>query len=93
MIAAHSASGAFAYLPVRFPEPIKAVTYFDEGTGEISTAMECNLEAMRASRAFLNQWSANADGYDGYVRDGLQPWSDQLDSVHAILDGILKVEH
>jgi len=93
MIATHSASGALAYLPVRFPELIKAVTYFDVGMGEISTAMECDLEAMRASRAFLNQWSANADGYDGYVRDGLQPWSDQLDRVHAILDGILKVKH
>jgi hypothetical protein len=93
MIATHSASGAFAYLPVKFPELIKAVTYFDVGMGEISTAMECDLEAMRASQAFLNQWSANADGYDGYVRDGLKPWSDQLDRVHAIVDGMLKVAH
>jgi hypothetical protein len=89
----HSASGAFAYLPVKFPELIKAVTYFDVGMGEISTAMECDLEAMRASQAFLNQWSANADGSDGYVSDGLQPWSNQLDRVHAIVDGMLKVEH
>jgi hypothetical protein len=93
MIATHSASGSLVYLPARFPELIEAVAYFDAEMGEISTAMTCDLQAMRVNREFLNQWSANADGYDGYVRDGLQPWSDQLGKVHAILDGMLQVEH
>lgn len=93
MITAHSASGSFTYTPARFPELIKAVTYFDTDLGEVRVAMECDLKAMRASQEFLNHWSANADGYDGYVRDGLKPWSDQLDRVHAIVDGVLKVQH
>lgn len=93
MITAHSASGSFAYMPAKFPGLIKAVSYFDTDKNEIRTAMECDLKAMRASQEFLNQWSANADGYDGYVRDGLRPWSDQLDRVHAMVDGVLAVEH
>lgn len=94
MIATHSASGFLVYLPARFPELIEAVTYFDAAMGEIGTAMKCDLQAMRLSREFLNQWSANADGYyDGYVRDGLQPWSDQLERVHAIVDRVSQVQH
>jgi len=93
MIAAHSASGSFTYMPAKFPDLIKAVSYFDTDAGEVRAAMECDLEAMRASQEFLNHWSANADGYDGYVRDGLKPWSDQLDRVHAMVDGVLAVEH
>jgi hypothetical protein len=94
MIATHSASGFLVYLPARFPELIEAVTYFDAAMGEIGTAMKCDLQAMRLNREFLNQWSANADGYyDGYVRDGLQPWSDQLERVHAIVDRVSQVQH
>ncbi|HKJ18223.1 MAG TPA: hypothetical protein VJ984_12790 [Xanthomonadales bacterium] len=33
------------------------------------------------------------DGCDAYIRDGLKPWSDQFDTVHAMVDGILGITH
>jgi hypothetical protein len=48
---------------------------------------------MRASPAFLNQFSYNADTYDVFIRDGLQPWNEQFSRVHAILDEALGIEH
>jgi len=48
---------------------------------------------MRANQPFLNQFSANADGYDAYIRDGLKPWSLQFDRVHEFVDRELGIDH
>ncbi len=48
---------------------------------------------MRANQKFLNQFSANADGYDAYIRDGLAPWSAQFDKVHQLVDDVLGMTH
>lgn len=61
--------------------------------GEIQTSNACDLASMRTNRAFLNQFSANADGYDAYVRDGLRPWSQQMDRVHKLVDNALGIDH
>ena len=93
MITIQSTQSAFTYMPVGFPELIRSAAYYDEEAGEIRNAMECDLEGMRNNQAFINAWGANIDGYDAYVRDGLRPWSDQFDKVHAIVDGILGALH
>jgi hypothetical protein len=93
MVAVQSSQSAFKHLPTEFPDLIRTEAYFDEELGEIRNYMDCDLAGMRANQAFLNAWGANADGYDAYVRDGLRPWSDQFDKVHAIVDGILGVTH
>ncbi|MEE2525937.1 hypothetical protein V0U79_06130 [Hyphobacterium sp. HN65] len=76
-----------------FPDLVYSRGYFDEGMGEIRNQTFCDLEAMRADPRFLTAISRNADAYDAYVRDGLRPWSDQLDRVHGRLDEILGLTH
>jgi len=66
---------------------------FDETIGEVQTQNECDLAAMRANQPFLNQFSANADGYDAYIRDGVRPWSRQFDRVHELVDSALGIGH
>ncbi|WP_417467566.1 hypothetical protein [Maricaulis sp.] len=80
-------------LPFQFPELINVDAYFDPGVGEIRGRISCDTEAMRASRLFLNAVSQNADSYDAYGRDGLRPWSDQLNQVHARADVLLNLSH
>jgi hypothetical protein len=92
-IAEKSMSSNFVSLPRVFPELFNMTMYFDEEVGEVRTRNECDLGAMRANQAFLNQFSANADGYDAYIRDGLKPWSSQFDKVHALVDAALGIEH
>ena len=67
--------------------------YFNEARGEAVTQNECDLAAMRSSQPFLNQFSANVDGYDAYVRDGVKPWSLQFDRVHKLVDRALGIDH
>lgn len=74
-------------LAQEFPELIVAEGYSD--STEIRNDMRCDLDAMRASQAFLTRASQNADAYDAFVRDGLRPWSDQLERVQARLDELL----
>lgn len=93
MIAVQSGQSSFMHLPTQFPDLIRTAAYFDEEVGEIRNRMECDLAAMRGNQAFLNAWGANIDGYDAYVRDGLRPWSDQFDKVHAMVDAALGVNH
>ena len=93
MVALQTSSDAFVYLPFRFPELIQATSYFDTDIGEIRSRHRCDLTAMRANQQFLNGFSANADGYDAYVRDGLKPWSIQFDRVHKLVDQALGIRH
>ena len=67
--------------------------HFDDTVGEVITINECKLAAMRTNQHFLNQFSANADGYDAYIRDGVRPWSQQFEHVHARIDAILSIDH
>ena len=54
---------------------------------------ECALTAIRANRSFLNQFSANFDGYDAYIRDDVEPWSSQFDKVHKLVDSALGINN
>ena len=76
-----------------YPELIQLTASVESGTGEIRPRVACDLEKMRNDRVFLNDFSANADRYDAYVRDGLAPWSSQSEKVHSIVDGILGIDH
>ncbi len=88
-----STSSNFRHLPGAFPELLKLEAYFDDTINEMSSHNDCDLEAMRTSRAFLNQFSSNADGYDAYIQDGLKPWSEQMDLVHKLVDESLGIDH
>jgi hypothetical protein len=88
-----SSESSLVFLPSAFPGLLRASTYPEPNTGEIRISVTCDLEAMRASPAFLNQFSYNADTYDVFIRDGLQPWNEQFSRVHAILDEALGIEH
>lgn len=96
MIAIQTSQSSFAHLPNRFPELIIMNAYnaeSEEEPAEIRNEMECDLAGMRSNQAFLNAWGSNIDGYDAYIRDGLRPWSEQFDQVHAIVDGVLALSH
>lgn len=92
-ISEKTASSNFISLPTVFPELFKLTMYFDSTLGEVITKNECDLAAMRANQTFLNQFSANADGYDAYIRDGVRPWSLQFDRVHTLVDIALGFDH
>lgn len=89
MVQVQSGQSSFNNLPQLFPALMELTWYYDPAGDEIRGTATCDLEGMRTSREFLNYWGANADGYDAYVRDGLQPWSDQFDRVHAMVDQVL----
>jgi len=80
-------------LPVLHPELITAEPYYDEVIGEMQGKYRCNLSGMKQSLSFRNQLSENIDAYDAYLRDGLRPWSKQMDIVHEHLDGYLDIQH
>ena len=93
MINLQTSSSAFTHLPSAYPDLIQAVSYFDTEIEEIRSRYQCDLAGMRANQSFLNQFSANADGYDAYIRDGLGPWSSQFDRVHQLVDQALGMDH
>ena len=80
-------------LPQLFPDLISIDGRFDEEGEEVRMTISCDLDSMRKSRPFLNAASENADAYDAYTRDGLQPWSEQLTRLHAQIDRILDLDH
>ncbi len=80
-------------LPQVFPDLISMDARYDSKSSEVRATISCDLSGMRVNRHFLNAASANADGYDAYVRDGLQPWSDQLSRLHEQIDRILGIDH
>ena len=92
-ISEKTASSNFVFLPRAFPDLFQMNADFDQAMGEVTTQNVCDLEGMRANRHFLNQFSANVDGYDAYIRDGLRPWSLQFDRVHELVDNALGVNH
>lgn len=48
---------------------------------------------MLASQNFLNHLSGNIDRYDAYIRDGLAPWTQQIDTVHQLVNHELGIVH
>ncbi|MEZ5972934.1 MAG: hypothetical protein R3C31_14080 [Hyphomonadaceae bacterium] len=80
-------------LPDKYPELFQVESYYDETMGEVWSRSRCNTDAMRRSQRFLNNLSENADTFDGFVRDALDPWNKRLTAVHARLDEILGLDH
>jgi len=80
-------------LPSKYPSLIRLKSYYDEALLEIQPSPECEVAGMRKDISFLNELSENMDRYDGYVRDGLRPWSDQFDVVHRLVDEALDLHH
>lgn len=80
-------------LPADYPDLIRQEAYFDSKTGEVETLTQCNSDEMRANPGFLNNISANIDRYDAYIRDGLAPWSLQINKVHQLVDDSLGIQH
>ncbi len=80
-------------LPIDHPTLISSQPYFDDQLGEMEARYICDFEAMLNERSFLNKASENIDGYDVYLRDGLRPWSEQLEKTHGLIDEFLKIEH
>ncbi|MDH4055486.1 MAG: hypothetical protein OEW73_01430 [Gammaproteobacteria bacterium] len=93
MIEIQTTASSFAHLPSNYPDLIRLTTYFDEEMQEIRAHSQCDLDGMRSNQGFLNQWSANADGYDAFIQDGLEPWSTQFDKVHALIDDAISIKH
>jgi len=93
MVNLQTISSDFGNIPTLFPELIQIEAFLDPEDGEIRSHHHCDLEAMRSNQAFLNQWSANADGYDAYIKDGLKPWLDKFDEVHRLVDEKLGLTH
>ncbi|WP_290497884.1 hypothetical protein [Hyphomonas sp. UBA4494] len=75
------------------PELVKVQPVFDAELGEMQTRPDCDLEAMREDRAFLNAVAENLDAYDAYLRDGLLPWDAQLAEIHRLIDTALEITH
>ena len=81
------------FLSAKYPTLIRADAYVEQGSGEVRLRYGCDASAMRANRAFLNDFATNADTFDVFVRDGLAPWFRQLDDVHRRVDAELDVVH
>lgn len=86
-------TGAAHNLIMLRPELIRAEAYFAEDLNEYQQRYSCDLEGMRADPVFMNAVSESIDSYDAYLRDGLRPWSDQLEHVHTVLDEELGINH
>ena len=80
-------------LPDKYPSLIKVQSYFDEDRDEVWSRATCDVDGMRENQRFLNNLSENADTFDGFVRDALTPWNDQLSKLHRRLDEILNINH
>lgn len=81
------------HLSALFPQLIHLESYFSRQENEVRLRPTCNLAAMRQDQRFLNQVSLSLDRYDVYVRDGLLPWTQRIDAVHALVDAELGLEH
>ncbi len=80
-------------LPSTYPDLIQLESVFDLDKGEVASRFQCNVEKMRANQNFQNDFTANADRYDAYIRDGLAPWSMHLDKAHQLVDISLGIQH
>ncbi len=80
-------------LPSEYASLITLESYFDSGLNEVHTHIRCETDGMRADPRFLNNIGENVDRYDAYVRDGLAPWSLQIDNIHQLVDDLIDTQH
>lgn len=80
-------------LPSQYPQLIKLKHVISDDNGEAVAEPTCDLAAMRENQPFANDFTANADRYDAYIRDALMPWSAQVDKLHVLLDAELGIRH
>ncbi len=80
-------------LPEKYVELIRLEAKYTAEDDEIHSNPKCDLAGMRANRAFLNDYSQNSDRYDAYIKDGLAPWSAQMDKLHRLVDDALGIVH
>ena len=80
-------------LPQKYVDLIRLEAKYTAEDDEIHSNPKCDLVGMRANRAFLNDFSQNSDRYDAYVKDGLAPWSAQMDKLHRLVDDALGIVH
>jgi len=64
----------------------------DEGNPSYDIEAECNVQEMRKSRAFLNDFVEGHFRYVAYV-DGVLMSSEELLKLHTVLDGELSITH
>lgn len=79
------------------PEAFNATFgYFDpegDDPGEPGVAIRCEVELVRTDNRLRYHISRNADGYDAFLRDGLQPWLTQMQHTHQVLGAALGIQH
>ena len=80
-------------LNAEYPGLVRLESYFRSDRGEVDTHRQCDTAGMRVNQKFLNNFSANVDRYDAYIRDGLKPWSQQIDKVHRLVDDSQGTQH
>ncbi len=76
-------------LVVNHPHLIQRESYFEPAENEVRATFACDTDGMRTSQAFLNEFSNSLDMYDAYIRDGLAPWSEQMNRIHDLIDAAL----
>jgi hypothetical protein len=86
-------ASSFNHFSSSFPELISLTTFYDGADHEIRARAECDLHGMRRNQKFMTMWSAKADGYDAYIRAGLEPWSTPIDRVYELIDGAFGSGH
>jgi hypothetical protein len=80
-------------LSSKFVDLVQLEAYTSQDDGDVQQIMTCDTEGMRNNQSFLNNFSTNLDRYDGYIRDGVAPWSAQMDKVHRLIDQALGISH
>ncbi len=80
-------------IPSKYPDLFKLTSSFDPDGGEARVRTQCDTDALRANQGFMNDFSQNVDRFDAFVRDGLAPWKAQFDTVHALVDDTLDIQH
>jgi len=80
-------------LPDKYPMLIKLESYYDDERAEVWARATCDTNGMRENQQFLNNLSENADAFDAFVRDALEPWNNQLSELHDQLDFTLDISH
>ena len=64
-----------------------------EPNGDRRSLFQCDLQAMRNDRGFLNDFFLNADSFDGFYNKGVQRELEQLERIHELVDKFLAIKH
>ncbi len=82
-----------AHLFVKYPDIVQSEGYWSEHENEVRIRFQCDLQAMRNDRGFLNDFSLNADSFDGFYNKGVQRELEQLERIHELVDKFLAIKH